>query len=270
MKHTTPTNPDSSRTFRVHSLAPRMVLALTGLVLAHSPLIATEADTAIENSAEKTYVFRTYLAEDTVKVSAKDGVVTLSGTVSDETHKALAQETVTGLAGVTKVDNQILVKAGPEERSDAWLHVKVKTALTFHRSVSAHSTKVEVKDGVVTLKGQAASEAARELTTEYAKDVIGVSSVKNEMTLAAGTEAIPAVIVESVDDASITAQVKLSLMAHRSTSTLRTSVATRDGVVTIGGNARSTAEPQLVTKLVNDIPGVKSVTNNMTVPAAKP
>ena len=52
---------------------------------------------------------------------------------------------------------------------------------------------------------------------------------------------------------------------HRSTGVLRTKVETKDGVVTLGGEARNNAEKDLVTQLVSDIHGVKSVVNNMTI-----
>jgi len=71
----------------------------------------------------------------------------------------------------------------------------------------------------------------------------------------------------AIDDASITAQVKASLLSHRSTGVLRTKVETTDGVVTLGGQARNDAEKDLVTKLATDINGVKSVVNNMTIAA---
>jgi hyperosmotically inducible periplasmic protein len=47
----------------------------------------------------------------------------------------------------------------------------VKTALLFHRSVSATGTEVFAKDGIITLRGKADSEAQKSLTSEYAKDV---------------------------------------------------------------------------------------------------
>jgi hyperosmotically inducible protein len=70
---------------------------------------------------------------------------------------------------------------------------------------------------------------------------------------------------EKIDDASITAQVKISLLFHRATSAINTKVETTDGVVTVSGTARNAAEKDLVTKLVTDINGVKSVVNNMTI-----
>ena len=69
---------------------------------------------------------------------------------------------------------------------------------------------------------------------------------------------------EKIDDASITAQVKMALLYHRSTSALNTKVETKRGVVTMYGKASSAAEKDLATKLANDINGVKSVRNLMT------
>ena len=84
------------------------------------------------------------------------------------------------------------------------------------------------------------------------------------MIVAASIEK-PATLGETIDDASITAQVKGSLLSHRSTSMLNTQVTTTDGIVTLGGNAKNSAEKDLVTKLVTDINGVKSVVNNMII-----
>jgi len=131
--------------------------------------------------------------------------------------------------------------------------------------VSASGTDVYVKDGVVSLRGEASSQAKKELTTEYAKDIDNVKEVKNEMTIAQ-TPAIPSETMgDKIDDASITAQVKSSLLSHHSTSALHTTVSTTDGVVTLSGIAKNDAEKSLVTKLVTDINGVTSVINNMTV-----
>jgi osmotically-inducible protein OsmY len=146
--------------------------------------------------------------------------------------------------------------------------MKVKTALVFHRNVNAHKTDVSVKDGIVTLKGEAASQAQKDLTTEFAKDVAGVKGVVNEMTVAKTPPASGATMGESIDDASITAQVKTTLLLHRSTGVLRTKVETTNGVVTVSGTARNPAEKDLVTKIVQDVYGVKSVVNNMTIAEA--
>jgi osmotically-inducible protein OsmY len=264
---------------KIKSTYALALLAATGALLVTSPsLQATETDNRIESSAKKSHVFKTYLKDDSIKTVSKDGAVTLTGTVAEANHKSLAEDTVEGLPGVKSVDNQLTVKGETHaEHSDGWLGMKVKTALLFHRNVSAGKTDVNVRDGIVTLSGEASSIAQKELTTEYAKDVDGVKSVKNDMTLAparAQTEKTTVTTIttgEKIDDASITAQVKSSLMSHRSTSALKTKVSTSEGAVTLSGIAKNAAEKSLVTKLVTDIDGVSSVINNMTiaVPVAK-
>ncbi len=143
----------------------------------------------------------------------------MTGTVSEESHKALAQDTVEGLLGVTRVDNQLATKAEvAAESKDTWIGRKVKLTLLFHRHVNAGKTVVEVKDGIVTLRGDAESLAQKELTAEYARDIDGVKEVKNEMTVAAVPVPAERNSGEKIDDSSITAQVKAALAMHCSTS----------------------------------------------------
>lgn len=227
------------------------------------PVHASRTDNRIESSAKQSYVFRTYLKGDEIKIQSKKGAVTLTGTVSEETHKLLAQDTVAGLPGVKSVNNRLEIKeAPPTENTDAWLLTKVKTTLMFHSSVNGTTTEVAVKDGVVTLRGYAASQAQKELTTEYSRDVDGVKNVINEMTVKTPAKS-PRTVGAKIDDASITAQVKMTLLYHRSTSALNTKVETKNGVVSLYGKARSAAELNLATRLANDVKGVKSVTNRM-------
>ena len=118
---------------------------------------------------------------------------------------------------------------------------------------------------ITTGEGEAASMAQKELTTEYAQDIDNVKEVRNNMTIAQSAPQPDSTMGDKIDDASITAQVKSSLLSHHSTSAIHTSVSTSNGVVTIGGVAKNEAEKALVTKLALDINGVTSVINNMTI-----
>ena len=244
-----------------------MIMAAVVVLGASGALLATQMSDRIESSAKKSYVFKTYLKSDDIKIHVtKDSVVTLTGEVSKWSHRSLAEETVAGLPGVKRVDNKLEAKGGhPDEISDTWIGMKVKFMLMFHRNVSGLKTDVDVKDGIVTLHGKASTEAQIELTTEYANDVEGVKSVKNDMTLRKTEKTTVEKVDEFIDDASITAQVKLALTFHRSTSVIKTKVETKDGIVTVSGVAKNSAEKDLVGKLVNDIKGVKEVKNEMTI-----
>jgi osmotically-inducible protein OsmY len=235
-----------------------------------APVQSSEMDEQIERTARNLYVFETYLKGDDITIKSKDGVVTLTGTVSEEPHRVLAGETVASLRGVSGVDNKLEIKGErPAENSDGWIAARVKAVLFFRRSVSGFKTEVAVKDGVVTLSGEATSQAQKELTTEYAEDVDGVKDVNNEMTVSKSLETKIAAVGEKIDDTSITAQVKMSLLFHRATRVHKTHVETDNGVVTLTGTARNLAEIDLVSKLVNDVKGVTKVDNRMTIEESK-
>jgi osmotically-inducible protein OsmY len=252
-----------------------LVVAVAMLV-AHGPVRAhaNEMDARVESSAKQSYVFKTYLKDDAITIQSTDGVVVLTGKVVEESHKALAQETVASLPGVKSVDNRLeLTGERAAENSDLWVRMNVQASLLYHRHLSVSKTEVEVKGGVVTLRGEAANSAQIDLTTAYVKDVEGVKSVHNEMTVAkvqrswdkkSMVEKIGAV-GESIDDASITALVKMTLIYHRSTSVLHTKVTTSKGVVTLEGKARNASEKDLVTKFAQDVYGVNNVVNNMAI-----
>ena len=242
-----------------------IMVAVVALLAISVPVHASKMDDRIESTAKKSYVFKTYLQADDIKIKSTDGAVSLTGTVSEESHKTLAQETVTNLPGVKTVDNKLEIKGErPAENSDTWLITKVKTTLLFHRSVSGLKTEVNAKDGIVTLQGEADSQAQKDLTTEYAKDIDGVKDVKNEMTVAK-TSKKTQTVGGKIDDASITALVKMTLLYHRSTSALNTSVTTKKGVVTLSGKAKNASGKDLAAKFANDVHGVKSVKNLMIV-----
>jgi hyperosmotically inducible periplasmic protein len=235
------------------------------LLLAASPIglfASSVTDQKIEEAARASYNYRTVL-EDHVKVKAHDGVVTLTGTVQDSGDKDLAADTVENLPGVTSVKNEIEIKSAYAEHSDAWMAFKIRGRLLSKANVSASKTKVTVQDGVVTLTGTADNQAQKELTELYAKEIDWVKSVKNEIVVVVAP--VRETMGERIDDASITTQVKLALLDHKATHTLKIKVITSDGVISITGEASSDAEKSLVTKLAEGIRGVKSVNNHMTV-----
>lgn len=240
-------------------------ILVSSLIAASSVALfaSSETDRKIEDAVKASYNYRSLL-DDKVKVKSNDGVVTLTGMVADKDLKSIAEDTVSNLPGVLRVDNQITVDPALKERSDGWIAWKIRYQLLVRASVSYRDTKVEVKDGIVTLTGTANNVAEKELTEIYAAEAEGVKSVKNEIVVTAAP-ADAKNVAESIDDASITAQVKYALLSHKSTSALKTKVTTTDGVVVIAGEAGSPAEKSLTSKLAKGIRGVKTVSNNMTV-----
>lgn len=240
-----------------------LLLALPAQVFSQAAA-ASPADRYIEAAVRESYVYKNYLQDDDIKVVSADGAVTLTGIISGDFYRSLAEVTAADMPGVRSVDNRLELKGSlPSANSDAWFREKVKTALLFRRSVNAAATEVDVKDGVVTLRGVAATRAQKELTGEYAGSIEGIKALNNEMTVASEQKARNT--AELIDDVSVGALVRMALLLHRSTSGLQVSVATRLGVVTVEGRAASAAERNLVTRLIRDVNGVKKVKNRMTI-----
>lgn len=247
---------------RLHLM--KILTALFVVVAGPGAIFASHAtDRKIEEAAKASYNYRTVL-DSPVKVTASDGVVTLTGVVRDNEEKALAADTVENLPGVSSVKNDLTIKSVYPEKSDAWIAFKIRSRLLMKGNVSATATKVSVQDGAVTLGGMADNLAQKELTEVYAREIDGVKSVRNRIDVKA-KPASAETTGEKIDDASITSQVKSALLGHKATSALKTKVTTTDGVIVIAGEAGSAAEKALVTKLAEDVRGTKSVNNTMTV-----
>jgi osmotically-inducible protein OsmY len=244
---------------KLHYLLISSLIATTSVAL----FASSDTDSKIENAAKASYNYRTVL-DGKVSVKANDGIVTLTGVVADNSMKSIAEDTVSDLPGVLRVDDQITLDPALKEHSDTWIALKLHTQLLVRANVSNANTKVDVTNGVVTLTGTADNQAQKDLTGLYAKEIDWVKSVDNNIVVNE-KPAMGETIGEHIDDASITSQVKYALLTHRSTSAIKTKITTTDGAVVITGEASNDAEKSLVGKLANSVRGVKSVDNNMTV-----
>ena len=243
-----------------------LVVGAVTLLMMASSIFASELDKRIELAAKNSYVFMTYLKGDDIRVQSQDGVVTLTGSVSEESHLSLAADTVADLPGVKSVDNRLELKGDiPEKNSDAWIRSKIRTMLMLHRSLDGAHTEIEVKEGRVILRGQVGTLAEKDLTTEYVKDVAGVKEVVNEMTLAEAPMKERRSVEQFIDDASIYSQVKLALLFHRGPSPFAAKIVVKKGVVTVTGKAKNAAEIALVSKRIEDVQGVIEIHNRMTI-----
>jgi hyperosmotically inducible protein len=123
------------------------------------------------------------------KVDVKEGHATLTGTADNVAQKTLTGIYAAEIEGVKTVNNAIVVTDVPAKRDmgdkmdDASITSQVKYALLSHKGTSALKTKIKTVEGVVVVTGEAKSDAEKALVTKLAKDVRGVNSVDNNMTV---------------------------------------------------------------------------------------
>jgi len=72
-------------------------------------------------------------------------------------------------------------------------------------------------------------------------------------------------ISNTLDDATITAQVKTVLLNDPEVNATKIDVATSNGVVTMSGTVRSEPEQQRAIRLARQVNGVKDVKANLTI-----
>ncbi len=161
--------------------------------------VSVESDSKIsaarkESQISTTFALNRQLRSSDIEVKVEENTATLSGTVSDEVHKDLAESLAMNADGIDDVDNQIEVDEeytaevrDDGERSfgdrvdDAVLTASVKGKLLWSRDAEALNTNVTTEAGVVTLSGIATTEEAKQAAEELASNTDGVRSVVNEL-----------------------------------------------------------------------------------------
>lgn len=118
---------------------------------------------------------------------------------------------------------------------------------------------VEVKDGVATLTGEVADDAAKAKAEEIAKENKDVKSVVNNITIAAPVATTPAVTtpVIAVDDVL----TKGVMDATKDFSTVKAEV--KDGIVWLNGELKKADLPKLMMALNALKP--KKIENKLTI-----
>ena len=175
------------------TLAMMMTLALsTSAAVSANDWKEGAKDAWIDGKAETTLLLNGNLNSFDINTDVKNGVITLTGKVESEVDKALAEELLENLDGVSRVDNQLTVMA--EEGSsdskdnsalkDAKIATVVKTRLLFESEVSGTSIDVDADNGVVTLQGAVDSDAEKDLAIAIAKNTSDVTRVIDKLQVA--------------------------------------------------------------------------------------
>ena len=91
--------------YSFHSAA--LAAGIGAALSAAAPLRASETDDRIESSAKKSYVFKTYLKNDSIKTVSNNGVVVLTGKVPAAATRSQAELAASQIANVQQVVNEI-------------------------------------------------------------------------------------------------------------------------------------------------------------------
>jgi hyperosmotically inducible protein len=144
------------------------------------------------------------LEDSNVDVDTVNRVVTLSGTVATEAGRKRAVELAKATDGVKSVNDKLRIapesdrapgaagreaardtagaaKAGSRRVTDGWIKSKVYAQFLTEDALQDSDINVDVKSGVVTLKGTVSGEAGRTRAVAIAKATDGVKNVNDAL-----------------------------------------------------------------------------------------
>ncbi|TGD76193.1 BON domain-containing protein [Mangrovimicrobium sediminis] len=161
---------------------------------------------------------------------------------------------------------------GEELKADAhnaWMEGKLETTFMLNRHLNNFTIDPEVEGGNVILLGSVENEVDRDLAEEIAYSVDGVEDVDNRLEVIPAEDDADASeepgFADRVEDATLTAEVKLKLLANSNTDGLDINVDTEDGVVTLNGDVESDSRRDLAAQIAANVEGVKDVVNKLQV-----
>lgn len=145
------------------------------------PSSHVRSDTDIAHAAVRALEWDVQVPHDQIKMTVRDGWVTLEGDAEWQYQKTAAERTVHFLIGVTGVTNLIAVK--PHYASSFDVSGKIDEALRRRAEFDAGRITVEAHDGSVTLKGTVSSYAERRDAERAAWSAPGVTKVDDRIAV---------------------------------------------------------------------------------------
>jgi len=171
---------------------------------------------------------------------------------------------ITARALITSVALALIVSTGAlaADRPDSWITMKTKLALMTTEGIDTWDLNVDTVNGMVTLHGKVATEAAKEKAESVTKGIEGVKTVKNVLQVVPKPDRK---VVDKQDDA-----VKESIQkAFDADPVIKDSgikvASVNKGVVLLSGDTKSLEAHLRAVEVARGIAGVHRVSSEVTV-----
>jgi osmotically-inducible protein OsmY len=146
------------------------------------PRPSERRDEELARAALAALAWNINVPKDAIKVTVRQGHVTLDGEVEWHYQRTSAEHGIQSLIGVKKISNEIRI--APRVSSQK-VHDKIEAALKRTAELDAKGILVEVHGSTVTLKGKVHSFSERQQAERAAWAAPGVTSVHDNLVLVA-------------------------------------------------------------------------------------
>ena len=196
------------------------------------------------------------LSNEEIGVAVKDGVVTLSGAVSNYVKKYDAERAAEKVHGVKAVAVDIDVKLPASSfHSDTDIAHEAVNALKWDVQVPDDKITLRVEDGCVILDGKVEWQYQRAAAERAVRYLSGVKSVSNFI----------AVSPKKVSTFDVSQKIRAAFKRSAEIDSNRITVESSDGKVTLKGQVRSWSERRDAEGAAWSAPGVTQVDDRLAV-----
>jgi len=190
-----------------------------------------------------------------IGVTAKDGVITLTGIVDSYIQKSEAENIAKNVSGVKAVVEKIEVQYGSNGKiTDNEIANEVLNAFKWNWEVPNNKVKVKVENGWVTLEGELQWNYQKGAAKKAVSSLTGVEGVSNNITIKSETNDE----IEKVD-------IELALGRNWSINNRDIHVKVKGNIVTLNGTVRSLYQKDEAGRIAWNAPGVWVVNNELAI-----
>jgi len=190
-----------------------------------------------------------------ISVTAKDGVITLTGIVDSYAKKLEAEEAAKNVKGVKNVIEKIEIQfEGTGKKGDNEISYEVLNALKWNLQVPNDKVKVKVEAGWVTLEGELTWNYQKEAAKKSVSNLVCVKGVINNITIKSET-------IDLIEEKDI--ERALARNWSLNDQDIRVKVSTNR--VTLNGIVHSLYQKDEAGRIAWNAPGVCAVENELVI-----
>ncbi|NEU14515.1 BON domain-containing protein [Methylobacterium sp. BTF04] len=212
-------------------------------------------DTSLQHRVTAELIWDPAVTSSEIGVTAKDGIVSLSGQVGNYDEKLAAESAARRVGGVKAIVQEIEVKVPFSfKRSDVDIATTAVARLAWNVAVPPDSVSVKVSKGVITLTGEVERHFQSEAAERELRHLSGVVAVNNLIT-----------VLPQVDVSDVSANISEALDRSWLFDPSNVTVTADGGTVHLGGTVRTMQERREAVGAAWASPGTTAVENRISV-----
>jgi osmotically-inducible protein OsmY len=216
---------------------------------------AMKSDSQLRREVEEELANNPAIDANRIGVAVADGIVTLSGHVSDYAQKVAAERSVLRIAGVVAVVAHMDVTIREtDQRTDEDIALSVRAVLDWISGLEEDSIRIKVEQGWVTLSGSVKDGYRSHVAEKHIGHMRGVTGITNNIRISG-----------SASPVAIEHNIRKAIQRHTDREMKHIAVQVDGGNVTLSGQLSTKAERAIVWGAARATAGVITVVDHLVV-----